>query len=76
MKIDVNEQVLLDLLSITQQTIDGGELYMFFSDDYTKQQLDAVSELSATLRLAIHTDRIPSGPSTQQAQTQTLETDS
>ena len=59
MKIEVNPQALLDLLSITQRTIDGGEVYMFFSDDYTEQQLDAVSELSASLRLAIHTDRNP-----------------
>lgn len=65
MKVDVDQQALLDLLSITQQVIDGGEVYMFFSEDYTKQQLDAVSELSASLRLAIHTDRIPSAPSIQ-----------
>ena len=65
MKIDMDQQVLLDLLSITQRTIDGGEAYMFFAEDYTKQQLDAVSELSASLRLAIHTGRSPSGPSIQ-----------
>jgi len=39
----------------------AGGVYVF-SEDYTKQQLDAVSELSASLRLAAHTDRSPSDP--------------
>lgn len=63
MKIDVDPNVLRDLLAITQRTIDGGEAYMFFSDDYTKPQLDAVVNLSSALREQI--GHIPSGPSDQ-----------
>ena len=61
MKIDVDKNALRDLLAITQRTIDGGEAYMFFSDDYTRLQLDAVVNLSLALREQIgHTPLDPS----------------
>lgn len=73
MKVTVNEKALRDLLSITQRTIDGGEAFLFFDDEYTRQQLDAVVALSVSLREQI--GRSPSYPSNQSEQDQTLVSD-
>lgn len=61
MNIEADRDALSDLLSITQRTIDGGEVFLFFDDEYTRQQLEAVVDLSVSLREQIgHSPSFPS----------------
>jgi hypothetical protein len=46
----INANALRALLKITERCIDGGEVYLFFDDELTKDEIKAAVELHVSLR--------------------------
>lgn len=67
MKIEVDPIVLKNLLAVTQTILDSGDVYPYFNEYFSREQLDQIISMSVTLRECIDLHLMEERPSTQTA---------